>query len=295
MQEAGSSGDLQMPQADIAFVGSAIDDRGARAIEFLRGLGLTVLPLSYDEESFSISIDKETIGADDIDEALKPFIKASIVLEATTLGVAEILLCCRGLRGLGAGSLAFTYVEPQRYLAQPRRDLLHKRDFELSTAFPGFRPIPGFVINLADPRPSKGFFFLGYEDRRLDRALEDHQMIDGSRSSVVFGVPAFSPGWEMNAFSRNLRVLRDKGIRPEISFCGAENPLAAFQLIEHAYASLLDTERLFVAPLGTKPASIAVALFCSDKDDVGVLYDHPKRRPRRSEDVARWHLYQVSF
>jgi hypothetical protein len=172
---------------------------------------------------------------------------------------------------------------------------LHRRDFELTDEFVGFKSIPEFVINLADPRPSRGVLFLGYEERRLDRILEDHQMINGDNCSVVFGVPAFWPGWEMNSFTKNLRVIRDKGIHPEIAFCGAENPLAAYEALRAVSSSLKADERMFIAPLGTKPHGIGAALFCAEETTAGILYDHPKRRVGRTESATRWHLYEAEF
>jgi len=251
--------------------------------------------LTYRSDSFQLSLDGTVTDADDVDSLYAVLKNESLILEATTLGIAELLLMSRAAKRGGAAKLAFLYVEPLRYVGRTRGDLLHRRDFELTEEFLGFKSIPEFVINLADPRPSRGVFFLGYEERRLDRAFEDHQMINGDNCTVVFGVPGFSPGWEMNSFSRNLRIIRDKGVRPEVAFCGAENPQAAYGLLHRVSSSLKTDERMFVAPLGTKPNGIGVALFCATHSNIGVLYDHPRRKPGRTESVTQWHLYEAVF
>jgi hypothetical protein len=138
-------------------------------------------------------------------------------------------------------------------------------------------------------------FLLGYEERRLEVALEDYQMIGPASCSLVFGVPAFKPGWEMNSFANNVRVIRDKNLSGGIHFCGAENPAATIQVLEEIKRSIRPSERLFLAPIGTKPNGIGVALFASQDIECGILFDHPVRSTKRTSKVSRWHLFEVEF
>ncbi|MGO9015596.1 MAG: hypothetical protein ACLQF0_11510 [Dissulfurispiraceae bacterium] len=281
---------------DIALMGVCLDDRGEAAKKFLHDRADDIYALEYNVDDFTLSVNGSVINAENIDDFLHPFIGKSIVLETTTLGFVEIFLCCRALKNLGIPKFDLIYVEPHGYNS-PRRtaSLLNKRDFELSGEVPGYRAIPGAAIMLTDRQPQLGVFFLGYEERRLEQALEDYQMIQTSRCCSVFGVPAFKPGWEMDAFANNIRVIRDKNVRGGIKFCGAENPAAAVSLLTDIYKGLEPNEKMFIAPLGTKPHGIGVALFASVHKDVGILYDHPRRRHGRSSDVSRWHLYTVEF
>ena len=279
----------------VAIVGTVFDDRGAAAHEFLRSSAFQLVEATYDPQSFEVIVDGTRRVADEANEMFDSYLSEPLVLEATTLGIPEIIFVCHAARERSVQQLRMLYVEPRRY-ANPRRDhVLHKRDFELSDEFPGFMPIPGHVFNLSDPRPTRGIFFLGFEDRRLDRALEDHQMIDPQQCGLVFGVPAFKPGWEMNSFARNIRVIRDKALRSELFYCGAENPAAAYAVLKKVRDSLSAQERMFIAPLGTKPNGIGAALFCAEHDNIGLLYDHPRRRTKRSEDVSRWHVFEAFF
>jgi hypothetical protein len=127
----------------------------------------------------------------------------------------------------------------------------------------------------------------------LDVALEDFQTLKPSDCSVVFGVPAYKPGWEVHAFANNVRVLETKRLSGGIHFCGAENPSGAFELLDEIRMSLETGTRMIVAPIGTKPNGIGAALFAAVNPSVGLLYDHPNRSPGRSEAVSRWHLYQI--
>jgi hypothetical protein len=250
--------------------------------------------LAQRTHSIEVEVAGQRVSADGISDALRPMLGGSVVLEATTLGFVEILLCCRALHELGVTAFDLVYVEPERYRNPRRQHLLHRRDFELSSDVPGYRAIPGSAILLGDRAPQKGVFCLGYEEARLRRAFEDLQMIRPSRSAVVFGVPAFKPGWEMDAIANNITVIREQNIRGGVHFCGAENPAAVIEVLSEVYAGLEPGERLFVAPVGTKPHGIGVALFVASHRDVGIIYDHPRRTAGRSFNLARWHMFSVT-
>jgi len=299
MQECDVEAQLVCNHWDLGIVGKQIDDRGRGAVDFVkRHVNETTL-IDYDPERFELTIDGTTINSENIESFLQPHIGKSIILESTTLGFVELFLCCKALFSMGFPRLSFVYVEPGSYalrVSSTRRSvILNKRDFELSDEVVGYRAIPGALRMLSDRFPQRSVFFLGYEERRLERALEDHQMMKSDHCSVVFGVPAFRPGWEMDAFANNVRILKEKRISGGVYFCGAENPASAIQVLETIHNELGANERFFVAPIGTKPNGIGVALFAATRSDVGLLYDHPKRRRDRSREISRWHLYDVTF
>lgn len=295
MQKSENEGILSFVGCEISLVGKPVDDRGNAAVNYLIRKSAEVCSIEYDADTFVFNIKDKKINAEDVTDYLSTFRDKSITLEATTLGFVEILLCCRALKELGIQKLQLLYVEPSKYKKPRRSQLLHKRDFELSDEFPGYIGIPGATMYLSDRYMQRGVFFLGYEERRLDRALEDYSMIKSDNCSVVFGVPAYKPGWEMDAFANNIRVIKDKNIRGGIYYCGAENPAATVILLNEIYSGLRAKERMFIAPIGTKPNGIGVALFVADHPDVGILYDHPKKREKRSIKVSNWHLYDVEF
>ena len=123
-----------------------------------------------------------------------------------------------GSKNLGIRDLEFLYVEPRSYHSPRRPQLLDKRDFDLSDEVRGYRAIPGATVMLSDRDKQKGVFFLGYEESRFDMVLEDYQMIRPSDCIVVFGVPAFQPGWEMDSFANNIRVIRQRNIEGGVFF-----------------------------------------------------------------------------
>jgi hypothetical protein len=295
-QEAAQSHDLPQTHFDLAIVGESLDPRGAAAVAFLRNQSRTAITLTgYDADSYSLLIDGLAVDADDVATRLGAAAGEHAILEATTLGFVELFLALRALFEYGASEVDILYVEPDSY-AKPHRSrsmLLSRREFELSEDVPGYRAIPGATIMLMDRVKHRGVFFLGFEERRLDVAFEDFQMLRPSDCNVVFGVPAFKAGWEMDAFANNVRVLIDRGFSDSARYCAANDPVSAYEYLQHVHAALDSGERMFVAPIGTKPHGVACALFAAETSGVGILYDHPRRKAGRSDGTGAWHLYSI--
>lgn len=299
MQEGKREADLTFGNWDIGFIGKEIDTRGRAAADFIRQNSGRVIFIEYNAGKLTLQIGDNFINAESIEDYLRPLAGKSIIFEATTLGFVEVFLGCKALKELAFPRTSFLYVEPEDYSlreSSTRRSLiLHKRDFGLSDKVPEYQAIPGATLLLSDRFPQRNVFFLGYEASRLDRALEGNQMLRPDSCSIVFGVPAFQAGWEMNAFANNVRVIKERNISGGVYFCGAENPASAFQVLEAIYGELTNGERLLVSPIGTKPNGIGAALFVATHKNTGILYDHPQRTHGRSKNVGRWHLYNVDF
>lgn len=296
MEKAKTAALLSVDSWDLAVVGKPIDDRGNAAVSFLNDHTLQTVDLRYHADDMKITIDGTKSDVSWIRDFFNIHKTKRIVLESTTLGFAEVFLCSRTAYELGIREISFLYVEPADY-TRPRpgkAKILHKRDFQLSGVVAGFSAIPGGAMIIDDRAPPTAIFFLGYEERRLDRALDEFSFRT-EKCSVVFGVPAFQPGWEMDAFANNIRVIEGNDIRGTFHFCGAENPRGAYEVIKEVHQSISREERLFLAPIGTKPHGIGVAVYAAKHPEVGILYDHPERQPGRSVDTLNWHLYNVRF
>jgi len=292
LQEGKSAAEISLRDWSVVLHGECVDDRGKAAISELGKNCKSAFKVIYDPDSLEVEFDGEKLDVDTLTERLESLKHENFVFETSTMGFVEILLCCRALYSLGVANFDLVYVEPKNYRIPPGEHLIHRRDFELSNEVHGYRAIPGYGI-LLDRRPKKGVFLLGFEDARLRRAFEDLQAITASEANVVFGVPAFKPGWEMDSIANNISVIREQNIR-SIHFCGAENPASLVELLSEIYRGLEDEERLFLAPIGTKPHGIGTALFAATHKGIGVIYDHPQRKPGRSSNMGRWHLFSVT-
>ena len=294
MQKARSASLLTANDWDLTIVGKPIDDRGNAAVDFLNDHTKQTVELRYQADDLRITIDGTTTDVSQLEEFLIIHKKKRILLESTTLGFAELFLCCRAAYQLGIKEYSFLYVEPADYSRPRKSHVLHKRDFKLSGTVGGFAAIPGGAMIIDDRSPPTAVFFLGYEERRLDRAMDEFSFRP-DKCSVVFGVPAFQPGWEMDAFDNNIRVIESRNIRGTLHFCGAENPRGAYEVIAEVHQTLATDDRLVLGPIGTKPHGIGVAMYAAKHPEVGILYDHPERHPGRSTDTFNWHLYVARF
>jgi hypothetical protein len=293
LQEGSDSQEISWSSWSVVLHGEALDDRGNTVLRDVARRASSMTSVKYRPDELLVDIDGTSVLVDEFAESLRSQINGRVLLEATTLGLAEIVLCCKALRTLGQDEFDIVYVEPNNYHRPQRSVLLRRRDFELSREVPGYRAIPGSALLLGDRKPFRSVFFLGYEEARLRRAFEELQMVKPSKTSVTIGVPAFKAGWEMDAMANNISVIRENNIRGGVHFCGAENPLSVYELLSEVYEGLEMDERLVLAPIGTKPHGIGVALFAATHDDVGIIYDHPQRTQGRSTEVGHWHLFTI--
>jgi hypothetical protein len=293
MQSGNTSSRLVAPHWAAAFIGTPVDDRGTAAVEFAGTHSDLVLTTTYDPHTLELSLDNGVLNAGALGEYLRSLGEAPLLVEATTLGFVEIFLICNACREAGGRTLYFLYTEPARYRVPQKAHVLHKRDFGLSDEVQDFSGVPGSTILLRGDNPARGVFLVGYEGQRLDQALEQ-TALRPSECAVVFGVPAFQPGWEMDSFANNIRVLRDWGL-DELLYAGAQNPSAAYEVLDQVRRSCRQDQRMIVAPIGTKPHGIGAAVFACDYEDVGLLYDHPLRSQGRSSAIAQWHLFSAEL
>ena len=291
LRKSNSPSHLSFRHYAFTLCGCAVDERGNTAVNEISKHSDSVHVVQYHPEIMAITVDGQRAQITD----LRRLIARSdepIAIEATTLGFAEVLLCCHAAYSQST-RIDFLYVEPENYARSHESHLFSKRDFELSGEIVGFRGIPGVTRILDDKSSQRFVFFLGYEGSRFRRAFTDLEVLSGRRMDVIFGVPAFKAGWEMDSIANNIPVLKDENVN-SVYYCGADNPRAAVEFLSTTYESLQSDETMFIAPIGTKPHGIATALFSAKQSKVGIIYDHPIRIKARSSAIGQWHLFSVT-
>jgi hypothetical protein len=282
-----SAADLQLPDGMVLLHGEELDDRGESACQSAPKDAR--IQLTYGVDDMSLTVGAQKKSSDSAVELLSSYDWRKVVLEATTLGFAELFCATNALLASGAQSINIIYVEPAEYT----RDGKGAELFALSEPTRGYVAIPNAIVDLASEEVEAGVFFLGFEPERLDRALEEYQMIASKDVKVVFGIPAFHPGWELDAIVPHLAALESHKLQPD--YCSANDPEAAFECLERTRETLGADKRMFVAPIGPKPCGIASAIFASVyPEQVGLLFDHPRRKKKRSSGVDLWHRFTVT-
>lgn len=216
----------------------------------------------------------------------------SLLVEASSLSFPEILYVTVAAIESGIRQLRFVYVEPREYRRDVKGRLCDQRNFELSDNR-RFVGIPGFLHNLSETEAGQAVFFLGFEGARLGQALEQQEVLRSWRKHAVFGVPAFSPGWEIDAMANNVQYLVQGD---DVKYAAAASADAAYRLLSTLLEQDKEERPILVAPLGTKPHALGAALFLIENDSMDralLLYDHPTRLSGRSNEVRRWHFYDV--
>lgn len=217
----------------------------------------------------------------------------SLLVEASSLSFPEILYVTVAAIEAGIPALRFVYVEPREYRRDIKGRLCDQRNFDLSDNR-RFQAIPGFLHNLSETESGQAVFFLGFEGSRLGQALEQQEVLRSWRKHAVFGVPAFSPGWEIDAMANNVQYLVQGD---DVKYAAAASADAAYRLLSTLLEQDKEERPILVAPLGTKPHAIGAALFLIENESMDralLLYDHPTRSSGRSSEVRRWHFFDVS-
>jgi hypothetical protein len=284
-----SPSELSLLPNSVLFHGIPVDERGQSAVGFVSDHIFSRVLIDYDYDQMTIKVGGDIISADNASELFRPYVEGkNVVLESTTLGFPELFLAIKSLIDMDIKNFLIVYVEPKEY----SRSTPGSDSFSLSELNAGYKPIPGAVVDLAGEDVEAGVFFLGYEPERLERAFEEYQMISDKDIKVVFGIPAFQPGWELNSIVPHLEVIENC----DIQYCAANDPSSAYDALEITRRSLGEGNKMFVAPIGTKPCGVASALFASMyPSQVGLLYDHRKKKAKRSKGVSIWHRYSIKI
>lgn len=182
------------------------------------------------------------------------------------------------------------YVEPGEYRFSdiPRAGEV----FDLSERIQGISPLPGFAR--LGRRFDRDFAFvplLGFEGARFQYVLEQVQPA-GAQTFPVIGVPGFRPEYPFYAYEGNEPPLRTAW--KDVLVAAANCPFELYDVLD-GLATRLDGAVMKVAPIGTKPHSVgAVLQAIAHPDRVELVYDHPVRKPGRTEGEFRTLVYHVS-
>lgn len=294
MENGCSSEQLSQIDYDFAFCGDAIDERCASSVQYIATTSKHTLKVTYDASQYIININNKESVVDDIDMIFTGLgiVKTSkIILDCTSLGVAELLILIQTLFSLECKNFDVLYVEPHRYYT-PSKDFLERRRFSLSKTTAGFIAIPGHALSFENN--DKAVVLCGFEGERVGRAFEE-LALQGKNCQLIFGVPPYTIGWDMHSYLNHLSIIETNNISNEFYYCAAANPLAIYEKLSLIYAGIERDQKLFILPLGTKPMALGACLFkvYSNKKDISILYDHPVRNDDRSSDIAKWNLYRI--
>ncbi len=285
---------------DIAFHGlSNIDDRSGYSVAHAKQAAKTSHLVSYDSDTFTLTVGGQSYKADAVVDLMRDLRASSILLDATTMEFPEIVLILHAYNSLPRGRkprCAFIYTEPEGYSKKPTDEAISPGvAFNLSSGFKAKNPIPPYTMMFRAGTKARLIAFLGFEGSRLSQVLNDEDGHYYHKVTVVFGMPPFQASWDLHSLMANYRLLQRENT--SVRYCSANNPRAAYQLLHEAHRANEggETNRLAVAPFGTKPMALGAALYCVENPFLRIVYDHPVRLKGRSFGVNRTHFYEVDL
>jgi hypothetical protein len=244
----------------------------------------------------SIYLNGEIVRRVKIEELISG--KKRVLLDATTLGLGEILQILIVAGNVGLKKIEFLYTEPKHYSQKNNHlsDSQSSRKFDL-TRNCKFRALQGFAQEYDISQSATHIFFLGFEPGRIRNAIEQRGEIDTDRYKchMIVGVPAFQTGWESNSIRPHLALMEELNVTENsITYCSANSIRETYLTLWQLYSELGDERHCFyVSPLGTKPHTVGTALFLFEtkgNDKITSLYyDHPDRVSKRSSEIGAWH------
>lgn len=294
MENGCSPEQLSQIDYDFAFCGDVVDERCKASIHHITSTSKYTLKTIYDANKYIININDVECCVDDVDETIMKFgivNTSKIILDCTSLGVAEMLILIQTLYNLKCGEFDVLYVEPLHYYA-PNKDFLERRKFSLSKTTAGFIAVPGHALSFENN--DKAVVLCGFEGERVGRAFEE-LALQGKNCQLIFGVPPYTVGWDMHSYLNHLSIIEIHNISTEFYYCAAANPLAISEKLRLIYKGIENEQKLFILPLGTKPMALGACLFkvYSNQENISILYDHPVRKVNRSSNIAKWNLYRI--
>lgn len=212
-----------------------------------------------------------------------------VVVDITSLAVQSIFILTMAFSSKPINDIFALYVEPTRYNIQPDAGLIPV--FSLSALLNDVKAIPGYLRAPQEELPSSLYALMGFEGGRFDRIREYYQNDESIRPVVP--LPSYSAGWHLLSLKGNLGTLLGTKTAHAINRVTASNPFHALAFLQDRYGEMSQFRQMIVAPIGTKPHSLAVAVFAVQHPDVVVVYDHPVSRKDRSLGIGTIHGYDL--
>ncbi len=179
-------------------------------------------------------------------------------------------------------SLFAAYIRPERYNNQ-RGDT----SFSLSSRVMAVDSIPGFARRVGDKQTLCAF--LGFEGIRLKGVLEAVQNID--RIIPVIAFPTGTPQWYHITMWNNMDTLQSECADAAVLKCYSES---IFEAVELLRTNIRPEEKLVLAPLGTRPHSMACAIFACEHENARIIYDYVVESNNRAIGISEIIIYHLS-
>ncbi len=179
-------------------------------------------------------------------------------------------------------TLFSSYIRPEKYISESGNI-----GYELCQQIGAIEAVPGFARREADKQSLCAF--LGFEGVRLKGILETVQCFDKLVPIVAF--PSGSPQWYNVTMWNIMDVLQSEGKNTSVYKCYSESIFDAVELLNKSFDQ---DEAVILAPLGTRPHSMACAIFACQHKNTRILYDFVIENKKRAIGISEIKVYHLT-
>lgn len=207
----------------------------------------------------------------------------NILLDMSSLDHVLIMFLSKQLiERVTPKSFFAAYIRPKEYSRQSGTI-----GFSLCEQVLAVNSVPGFT-----KRESKNqtlCSFLGFEGIRLKSILESVHGIQKFIPVVAF--PSGAPQWYNVTMWNSMDILQGENGTFSIRKCFSES---VFEAVDLLHNSIAPEEKIVLAPLGTRPHSMACAIFACQHRNSSIVYDYAIESQPRTKGIADITIYHLS-
>lgn len=207
----------------------------------------------------------------------------NILLDLSSLDHVVIMVLIKQLiKHIFPKSLFAVYIRPKRYLP-----LVESDGLLLSDKINKIRAIPGFVKREVEKQTLCSF--IGFEGIRFKAALESENNIEKIIPIVTF--PSGGLQWYKTTMWYSMSILESETREFTIHKCLSESIFDAVILLNDV---LSQSNSIVLAPLGTRPHSVASAIYAAKNPNTKIIYDYADEKKKRTEGITYICVYHLS-
>ena len=211
----------------------------------------------------------------------------NVLLDITSLQVPSIMSILRTMKMeeyCKPAKLFTAYAKPEKYLYD------NKKKYFFTSKFSEPASVPGFVSRIKENEVL--IPFLGFEGSRIKNIIGEEQF---KEVRPIIGFPSDDPMWQFETMKYCMEAIQEQRAESYIEKCKANSIFEAYYLLEKI--TRRNTGKNYViAPLGTKPHSVAAVLFAlQHSKDCRIIYDYAIENYETSCGVHNIVVTHVSF
>lgn len=201
----------------------------------------------------------------------------NVLIDLSSLGhllimyLTKIILC-----QVIPKTLFASYIRPEKYCSK-----------NLTDKILGVKSVPGFVKREKDKQVLCSF--IGFEGIRLKAIIETLHNIDGFIPIVEF--PSGAPQWYRITMWNSMDIINSDAWDSTVYKCFSDSIIEAVNLLSKI---LSNDKQVVLAPIGTRPHSMACAVYACNHANTRIVYDYAVENENRTEGISEITIYHLT-